>query len=211
MVYLRFLLFFLLICSAKFILAQPSQTIYFNEAGKATIKDQASYYSTITQIKKDTTRYTVSTFFISGNLKENGIYEVRNFPVIWETLYQLDFSNALKEGLFKEYYPNQQLKFEGKFRKGFGEGKHRRWYDNGQLLSETTLVNGREEGKVMSYYENGKPSTQYKASSGKIEGELVEYYTNGRKRSRATFSNGLLVGDIIYYDSKENEGPKKSK
>lgn len=203
-----FLFFYSLVGSIN---AQTSRTIYFAATGKASSPSDASYYSIIAQDKKDTIRFAVGTFFLSGDRKESGDYLAITFPVAWEKLHESHFQDAVRDGQWEEYYNNGQLKFEGKYQQGLGVGKHRRWYETGKLLSELALVKGRDEGKVISYHENGKISTQYETSNGRLEGEWREYYIDGRKKTRATFHNGLLVGEVTYYDSAENEGPKKNK
>lgn len=194
---------------ASLVNAQNSRTIYFAADGKASSKANASYYSIITPDKKDTTRYAVETFFLSGDLKESGDYVGRSFPIAWEKLLEPSFHDAVRDGLWKEYFENKQLKFEGEFRRGVSEGRHRRWYESGKLLSEINLVNGREEGQVTSYYENGKLKLQYEVSNGLAEGELLEYYTDGRKKARATFRKNVLVGEVILFDGEGKEVHKK--
>lgn len=165
-------LFFLF--SAGSARAQNSRTLYFNNADKVTTKASASYYSTVTRNERDTTLYTVKTFTASGKRTREGSYRARSFPVSWEGLHGPGFRDAVKEGLFREYHGNGQLRFEGQFQRGEGQGRHRWWHGSGSLQAEATLSGGRFEGQVTSYFEDGKVSLRYTALGGLIEGELTE-------------------------------------
>lgn len=198
-------------CMAGAAQAQKSQTLYFSSEGKVGPKNGARFYSTVTQDKKDTAVYWVETFqSMGGRIASSGTYRARKFPVAWERLHEPTFRDALKEGLYKEYHQNGQLKFQGAYKNGRDEGKHTRWYESGRLLSEGTMAGGLAEGTVTVYHEGGQKKSQSTAKGGLREGEMMEYYEDGKKKSRTTFKSGKKVGEVILFDAQEKEIPRRN-
>jgi antitoxin component YwqK of YwqJK toxin-antitoxin module len=185
--------------------SQTTQELYFDTQGKLASKTSASFYSRIIQNTKDTTLYTVETFYISKSKKATGKYKAQRFPVAWGKLHEFGFSDALKEGKHEEYYESGQILSSGDFVKGLFIGKHQRWYENGKLLSEVSLVNNEET--VKSYYENGTLEMQYRTVAGRMEGEVMVWNSNGKKKKKAKFKDGTLVDKEILFDEQEREVP----
>jgi len=61
----------------------------------------------------------------------------------------------LREGVWKLYYANGQLMYEGRFVQGNPEGKHKLYYPNGKLKEERYFSNGLKEKTWKKYDENG--------------------------------------------------------
>ncbi len=55
------------------------------------------------------------------------------------------FKYGLREDLWRHYYDNGELKFEGKYIQGNADGKHKYYYDNGKLQEERIYIMGRKE------------------------------------------------------------------
>jgi antitoxin component YwqK of YwqJK toxin-antitoxin module len=189
---------------------QTSLTIYLDDAGKVVSKARkASSVWIITCSDTDTSWYTVESYYANQSPRSSGSYRANTFPVAWEKLPTADFRDAQKEDVHREFYPNGQLKFEGKFQNGLGQEKHVRWYENGTLLSDITLVDGKQVGLAYTYYENGQLQWQYTNEQGLPEGEWIEYDENGRKRSSMKMERGRIAGSRTLYDEQGNPLPNE--
>ncbi len=164
--------------------AQKNHTIYYSSTGKVTGKPNAHFYSVIIQDKKDTLRYRVETFLSTGNRFSSGSYLAKKNPVNWVHLHVPGFKEAVKEGTFREYHDNGQIRFQGDYLNGMGQGRHQYWYRSGQLASEGFLKNGRDEGLMSIYYENGNLKIQYYTVNGRINGDLAEFFQAERKSQK---------------------------
>ena len=61
-----------------------------------------------------------------------------------------------KNGKWKLYYENGQIKAEENYIKGVQEGRYRIWYENGQLESEGNYIKNYLEGEFITYYKKWK-------------------------------------------------------
>ena len=60
-----------------------------------------------------------------------------------------------KDGIWKYYYDNKNISFEGNFIDGDPEGIHRYYWSNGKLKEEGKYVMGNKEGKWKLFDEHG--------------------------------------------------------
>lgn len=79
-----------------------------------------------------------SWFFTTTNYRQEGTY-----------------SYGRRNGIWKHYYDNGQLKFEGNFLDDYPDGKHVFYWENGKIMEERTYVMGKAEGTWKKYDENG--------------------------------------------------------
>ena len=62
-----------------------------------------------------------------------------------------------KDGEYREWYKNGQLKIRYKYNKDNKiEKKYEEWYPNGQLRFKIYYINGQRHGPGKSWYENGQ-------------------------------------------------------
>jgi len=57
------------------------------------------------------------------------------------------FSGRLLNGLYKEYFPNKNLKEEGLFKEGLKDGIWKTWNEGGNLVQQYTWKKGIRSGK----------------------------------------------------------------
>lgn len=129
---------------------------------------------------------------------------------------------GLRDGPWKEFYPNGALKSEGVYNKGKRIGEWKFYHPNGQL-EQTGSYNkeGKEESAWMWYfatgnllreetYRNGKIdglSTEYDETGAVVaQGEYIEDFREGKWRfnygdhlSEEEYLNGLLYGNCKNY------------
>ncbi len=65
------------------------------------------------------------------------------------------YKEGQKDGLWKTFYTNGQLKSEGHYTLGLKEGLHKEWQDNGLLLLEGFYANGKANGLMKWFHERG--------------------------------------------------------
>jgi len=68
---------------------------------------------------------------------------------------QLD-ANGKETGLWREYYGNGKLRYEGNYIAGKQIGLWRGYYGNGKLWYEGNYIAGKATGLWRGYYDNGK-------------------------------------------------------
>ncbi len=71
-------------------------------------------------------------------------------------------------------------------------GEWRIYYENGQLKSLINYQNGKEHGKWETYYENGNQSSIGQFQNGIKTGEWKYYYPNGDLKTTANYSTGEM-------------------
>jgi len=65
------------------------------------------------------------------------------------------YQDNKKDGLWRAYHQNGQLKSEGKYTAGLKEGLHKEWEENGILSVEGYYANGKANGLMKWYHEKG--------------------------------------------------------
>jgi len=90
----------------------------------------------------------------------------------WENgqlMYEGTLINGQSYGLWRVYHANGQLKSEGNYLDGKGVGLWRWWYDNGQLKSEGNYVNGMQEGLWRHWDDNGQLKEGFVYEKGELK------------------------------------------
>ncbi len=67
------------------------------------------------------------------------------------------YSNGRRNGIWKHFYPNGQLGFEGQFIDDNPNGKHIYYWEDGKIKDEENYIMGRKEGDWIRYNEDGTP------------------------------------------------------
>ena len=104
-------------------------------------------------------------------------------------------------GLVKKSKENQNLKSEpkeviNKYKNGKKDGKWKYYYENGQLKLEENYENGRREGSYKSYYKNGHLRWEKNLKNNVKNGVYREGYENGYLKNEIYYTNNLLDGKL---------------
>jgi uncharacterized protein len=67
------------------------------------------------------------------------------------------YSAGMRNGMWRHFYPDGQLSFEGQFINDNPNGKHIYYWEDGQKKDEENYVMGRKEGDWIRYNEDGTP------------------------------------------------------
>ena len=103
-----------------------------------------------------------------------------------------------KEGHWKEYYDDGNLKSEGAYKNDNKTGKWNYYYPNGQLQETGIYQNGKPEGKWKWYYPSGKLLREMSYYNGLPDGEEVEYDQEGKVILKGAYIEGKRDGKWIY-------------
>lgn len=193
-------------CRPSQVFAQEKLTVYFDKYGDVTSSSNADNYIVVHTTNEN--YVSINSFFKNDSKKSTGTYFIMDTstPIDYENFYKPEFFSILvKDGTYKEWYPNGNSKEEGVYQKGLKHGEYRQWYDNGNLMSLSFLKNGREEGEVLVYFEKGGINLKYKTEDGQIIGEISEWYENGIKRKTVEVKAGGEIGEVHLYDQQGNE------
>jgi hypothetical protein len=123
-------------------------------------KNDTIIYKRIIQFDKNDSLYHVKDFYPNGKIQMEGTYSSFDKSVK-ENLWCNYITNT-KEGEFKEWYSNGQIKSKTNYLNGLRHGLHEYWYSNGQRESIQHYVNGQEQGK-----------TTWRNADGSLQNEFI--------------------------------------
>ncbi|MFC7358185.1 toxin-antitoxin system YwqK family antitoxin [Jejudonia soesokkakensis] len=137
-------------------------------------------------------------------------------------------SNGKRHGLWKKYYANKQLRYEGTFDHGKEIGTFKfyceickdqpevvkefskdgtasvKFYSKeGKLMSEGRM-NGKNKMGVWIFYaeESETPIMQENYKNGVLDGEKLLFYPDGSITEKLLFVNGVQEGESLFYSPK---------
>lgn len=132
-------------------------------------------------------------YFPAGNKKALGLYNEK----------------GEKEGDWKYYYFNGQVKGEENYRSGKQEGKETYYFDHGIVSSRANYKNGEADGEHITYYRDGVIKAIEQYQNGKLNGIRKSFTTTGLLQSEVTYVNGVQNGSFKTYHANgkvESEG-----
>lgn len=148
--------------------------------------------------------------------------------VAQEKINQLD-EQGRRTGVWKKYYDNKNLRYEGQFEAGKEIGvfnyyaelnpKHpilvkthtedsdiakvSYFYEGGILQSEGAMNGKNRIGKWIYYNSDGKTIiSEENYENGLLHGTATTYFAPGKITEVLTFKNGLLHGNVLRYSSE---------
>lgn len=144
--------------------------------------------------------------FSKGKMVAEGIIDdegVKDGP--WKEFYadgQLRaegmYRNGNRIGKWRFYHPNASLEQEGSYNnQGNTDGMWQWYYDDGLLLREENFLNGNSEGIFTEFDESGNPIIQGEYVEGMEEGFWK--YQHGDHREEGTYRSGMRNGEWKYY------------
>lgn len=131
---------------------------------------------------------------------------------IWKEYYPntniksiITYENNRPSGYAKMYHDNGKIKEEGLWKNNRWVGDYKLYYENGQVQQAFKFnANGKREGQQLYYYENGQVMITGNWQEGKESGLLKEYYENGDLRSEKDFTDGTMnQATVKNYEAKK--------
>lgn len=113
---------------------------------------------------------------------------------------------GVRDGPWKEFYTDGQLRAEGLYRNGNRIGKWRFYHPNGNLEQEGSYNNqGNTDGLWKWYYEDGLVLREENFLNGNSEGIFTEYDENGSVIIQGEYVEGLEEGFWKYQQGDHRE------
>ncbi len=125
----------------------------------------------------------------------------------------LTLANGKKQGFWRYFWPNGDLKYEVFYENGEKEGLEISYYDNQDCLEySNTYHNGMLDGPRVMFYTNCNTKLEEFYSKGLKSGYERNFDLNGFVSTEANFDKGELNGSYAHFDKKGNvtfESPSK--
>jgi pimeloyl-ACP methyl ester carboxylesterase len=116
-------------------------------------KNKTIIYKRIIEHDKLKNSYHVKDYFENGQIQMDAFYSAFDKQVKEEI--QCNYHTNTKEGSYKEWYQNGQIKYIGTFKNGLRNGLCKSWYSDGQKEEEENWLNGQLHGNVKYWTRQG--------------------------------------------------------
>jgi antitoxin component YwqK of YwqJK toxin-antitoxin module len=115
----------------------------------------------------------------------------------------LTLGNGQKQGFWRYFWPNGDLKYEVYYENGEKEGLEISYYDNQDCLEySNTYHKGALEGPRVMFYPNCSTRVEEVFKAGLKNGYERNFDQNGFLSTEAIFEKGELVGSYAHFDKK---------
>lgn len=112
-------------------------------------------------------------------------------------------TNNLKQGLWRELWPNGDLKLETSYKDNKKHGLEITWYDHPDCVEQEAFYkDGKLDGTVTHYSKRCRKDFFETYKNGIKHGPEIEYYNNGYLKAEGVYKNGSLDGYYSVYDRK---------
>lgn len=145
------------------------------------------------------------------------IHYKKGFITDIENINRIDHL-GLKQGVWKEFYPDGALRLEGEYKDGLEHGYFKKYTEEGNLVSTSKFVDGVLQEDVAElakldikteYYPDGKVKIVASYKDGVPEGVRREYSPEGEIMKGYVFTQGNVVGEGITDEEGLRDGPWK--
>lgn len=133
-----------------------------------------------------------------GSFIKDGFYK-RWFPN-GQIKNQGDYVKGKRHGNWKLWFLNGQLSEDINFKKDSLDGDFKKWNENGIMINEGKYELGNLEGNWQSWHDNGQLKADKNYSNNKLDGKQIYWYANGQKRTEGNFIKGSKDGLWTYFD-----------
>ncbi|MEM9022927.1 MAG: energy transducer TonB [Bacteroidota bacterium] len=106
-----------------------------------------------------------------------------------------------KQGVWKKFYPNEQVSMVGLYLQGQRHGKWQVFYDNGQVAANLYYNRGKRIGTWDGYYRDGQQACLRNYRNDTLIGEQVRYYSNGKieEVEKISYRDGAQFREVVRY------------
>jgi antitoxin component YwqK of YwqJK toxin-antitoxin module len=113
------------------------------------------------------------------------------------------YLNEKKCGIWT-YFANGIKVAEESFSDGLKNGQCRKYYPSGELLELTDWKNNLREGKYQAFFQSGKPFLECMYKNDQRSGRCFSYYPSGITEVESFYQNDLPEGTWKYFDTNGN-------
>ena len=139
-------------------------------------------------------------FCQTGNIKAQLMLSYKIFE--GDTINVLD-KDSLKQGVWKEYWSNGDLRSEVTYKNNKKQGHEIMWYDYPDCVEqETYYKDGMRDGPSIFYSRKCRKDFFETYKNGIKEGIEISYHSNGNIKAEGIYKKGKLNGYYKVYDKK---------
>lgn len=121
-----------------------------------------------------------------------------------DTINVMDM-DSLKQGVWREFWPNGDLRSEVSYKNNKKQGLEIMWFDEPDCVEqEAYYKDGLIDGPVTHYSRKCKKDFYESYKNGVKEGIEMSYYPNGNIKAEGIYKKGYLNGYYKVYDKKGN-------
>lgn len=110
-----------------------------------------------------------------------------------------NYLNEKRDGIWKTYYINKNLKSKGAYTEDKKEGIWLEYYENGVLEKEVNYSNGKKEGLMKVYQRENVLKARVNYKDGKEDGVAEYYDEQGQIELKVNYKNGKEDGALEHY------------
>lgn len=130
---------------------------------------------------------------------------MRSYKIFDNDTINIVDRDSLKQGVWKEFWSNGDLKSEVSYKNNKKVGLELNWYDEPDCVEkEAYYKDGLLDGPMISYTKKCKKSIFETFKGGVKEGLELEYYSNGHIKAEGKYKKGNLDGYYRVYDKNGN-------
>lgn len=142
-----------------------------------------------------------------GKIIKEGIYVNNKKEGIWKSYYKngnlkasITYKNNRQNGYAKIYYKNRIVSEEGIWKGNRWTGQYKYYHKNGKPAYIWNFDNeGRRTGHQQYFFENGNLRLEGNWEDGKEQGVIKEYYVTGKIKMRSEWKFGKTDGVLREY------------
>jgi antitoxin component YwqK of YwqJK toxin-antitoxin module len=158
--------------------------------------------------------------FAANNKVEEGEYLNNKKEGSWKHYWpngnmksEIFYHHNRPQGAYKVFYIDGQLEEQGNWERNKNIGEFRRFHTNGQPQQEFYFADsGKRNGIQKYYHDNGQVELEVNIINGKESGVMKRYHPDGMMKQEMVLENGVLKdGSIKNHDIKSNKPSQKPK
>lgn len=140
----------------------------------------------------------ISITFLSSYVRAQSMLSYKVYEN--DTINIVD-KDSLKQGVWKEFWPNGDLKSEVSYKNNKKQGLELHWFDEPDCVElEAYYKDGVLDGPSIYYSKKCKKEFFETYRNGLKDGLELEYYSNGRVKAEGKFKKGNLDGYYKVFD-----------
>lgn len=131
-------------------------------------------------------------FYVNDTIFSGTVYGL--FPGTLDTAFVRSYQNGREHGIWRQYYPNGQVREQRYFQSGKKEGHYQAWWSDGNLRLDYHFSKGEYEGNCREWNTEGVLIRDMNYHQGYEEGSQKLWYSNGEIKSNYVMKNGRRYG-----------------
>ena len=140
----------------------------------------------------------LNTIHFPPKRRRETLEEVKEEGDHGRTEYSIN-SKGQREGLYKSYYPNGQIREMANYDQGERFGLVQQWFPNGRPFELYTMAFGTRSGAAITWFSSGMIRCYENYKDGALNGSCVYYNEAGQKQIERFYDNGTIIKED-YFD-----------